>query len=90
MYQGEENRALRPAIHALRSQGVLPGIGEALRSVMPAEYERVVGNPRVVQVHADGPRYVARCNERFDAILDALKQSKVKYIYLLSEQKVVE
>ncbi len=28
--------------------------------------------------------------ERFDAILDALKQSKVKYIYLLSDQKVVE
>jgi len=27
--------------------------------------------------------------ERFDVILDALKQSKVKYIYLLSEQKFV-
>jgi len=25
--------------------------------------------------------------ERFDAVLDALKQSKAKYIYLLSEQK---
>jgi biopolymer transport protein ExbD len=28
--------------------------------------------------------------ERVDAVLDALKQSKVKYIYLLSEQKTVE
>ncbi len=28
--------------------------------------------------------------ERFDAVLDALKQSKVKNIYLLSEQKTVE
>lgn len=27
--------------------------------------------------------------ERFDAVLDALKQSKVKNIYLLSDQKVV-
>jgi biopolymer transport protein ExbD len=27
--------------------------------------------------------------ERFDVILDSLKQSKVKYIYLLSEQKTV-
>jgi biopolymer transport protein ExbD len=27
--------------------------------------------------------------ERFDAVLDALKQSKAKYIYLLSEQKTV-
>jgi sugar diacid utilization regulator len=31
LYQGEENSALRQAIAALRSQGVLPGIGEALR-----------------------------------------------------------
>ena len=28
--------------------------------------------------------------ERFDAVLDALKQSKVKYIYLLSDQKTIE
>jgi len=28
--------------------------------------------------------------ERVDAVLDALKQSKVKFIYLLSEQKVVD
>ena len=28
--------------------------------------------------------------ERVDAVLDALKQSKVKYIYLLSEQKTVK
>jgi biopolymer transport protein ExbD len=28
--------------------------------------------------------------ERFDAVLDALKQSKVKNIYLLSDQKTVE
>ena len=28
--------------------------------------------------------------EKIDSVLDALKQSKVKYIYLLSEQKVVE
>jgi biopolymer transport protein ExbD len=28
--------------------------------------------------------------ERVDAVLDALKQSKVKYIFLLSEQKTVE
>ena len=28
--------------------------------------------------------------EHVDAVLDALKQSKVKYIYLLSEQKTVE
>jgi biopolymer transport protein ExbD len=27
--------------------------------------------------------------EHFDAVLDALKQSKVKYIYLLSDQKTV-
>jgi biopolymer transport protein ExbD len=28
--------------------------------------------------------------ERFDAVLDALKQSKAKYIYLLSEQRTRE
>jgi biopolymer transport protein ExbD len=28
--------------------------------------------------------------ERVDAVLDALKQSKVKFIYLLSDQKTVE
>jgi len=28
--------------------------------------------------------------ERFDAVLDALKQSKAKYIYLLSDQKTVK
>ena len=28
--------------------------------------------------------------ERFDAVLDALKQSKVKYIYLLSDQKTID
>ncbi len=28
--------------------------------------------------------------ERVDAVLDALKQSKVKFIYLLSDQKVVD
>jgi biopolymer transport protein ExbD len=28
--------------------------------------------------------------ERFDAILDALKQSKVRNIYLLSDQKTIE
>ena len=28
--------------------------------------------------------------ERFDAVLDALKQSKAKYIYLLSEQRTQE
>jgi len=46
-----------------------PGVARIARLSLPRAYDRVMRDPRVECVAEDGPRYVRRCRERFDAVL---------------------
>jgi spermidine synthase len=45
------------------------GLGRCLRAVDPAAYAAAVADPRVRVLHADGPRHVRACRERYDVVL---------------------
>jgi biopolymer transport protein ExbD len=88
----------KPAVISIapRSEGYLIRVSTGEEMSLPVSTDEevvtfasteVARNPQkafIVKADAEVPY------ERFDAVLDALKQSKAKYIYLLSEQKTLE
>jgi spermidine synthase len=46
-----------------------PAAGELIRRAAPGAYRALRDDPRVTLVNDDGPRFVRRCRERFDAVL---------------------
>jgi biopolymer transport protein ExbD len=88
----------KPAVISIapRSEGYLIRVSTGEEMSLPVSTDEevvtfasteVAKNPQkafVIKADAEVPY------ERFDAILDALKQSKAKYIYLLSDQRTVE
>jgi biopolymer transport protein ExbD len=88
----------KPAVISIapRSEGYLIRVSTGEEMSLPVSTDEevvtfasteVARNPQkafIIKADAEVPY------ERFDAVLDALKQSKAKYIYLLSEQKTLE
>jgi biopolymer transport protein ExbD len=88
----------KPAVISIapRSDGYLIRVSTGEEMSLPVSTDEevvtfasteVARNPKkafIIKADAEVPY------ERFDAVLDALKQSKAKYIYLLSEQKTLD
>ncbi len=88
----------KPAVISIapRSEGYLIRVSTGEEMSLPVSTDEevvtfasteVARNPQkafIIKADAEVPY------ERFDAVLDALKQSKAKFIYLLSEQRTLE
>ena len=87
----------KPAVISVapRSEGYLIRVSTGEEMSLPVSTDEEVVTFASTEVARDPNKaFVIKADrevpyERFDVILDALKQSKVKYIYLLSEQKTV-
>jgi biopolymer transport protein ExbD len=88
----------KPAVISIapRSEGYLIRVSTGEEMSLPVSTDEEVVTFASTEVARDPNKaFIIKADEevpyeRFDAILDALKQSKVKYIYLLSDQKTVE
>ncbi len=88
----------KPAVISVapRSEGYLIRVSTGEEMSLPVSTDEEVVTFASTEVARDPSKaFIIKADhevpyERFDAILDALKQSKVKYIYLLSEQKTVK
>jgi biopolymer transport protein ExbD len=87
----------KPAVISVapRSEGYLIRVSTGEEMSLPVSTDEEVVTFASTEVARDPNKaFVIKVDrevpyERFDVILDSLKQSKVKYIYLLSEQKTV-
>ena len=88
----------KPAVISIapRSEGYLSRVSTGEEMSLPVSTDEEVVTFASTEV-AKNPQkaFVIKADqevpyERFDAVLDALKQSKAKYIYLLSEQRTQE
>jgi len=88
----------KPAVISIapRSEGFLIRVSTGEEMSLPVSTDEEVVTFASTEVARDPDKaFIVKADEevpyeRFDAVLDALKQSKVKYIYLLSDQKTVE
>ena len=88
----------KPAVISIapRSEGYLIRVSTGEEMSLPVSTDEEVVTFASTEVARDPNKaFIIKADEevpyeRFDAILDALKQSKVKYIYLLSDQKTVD
>ena len=88
----------KPAVISIapRSEGFLIRVSTGEEMSLPVSTDEEVVTFASTEVARDPNKaFIVKADEevpyeRFDAILDALKQSKVKYIYLLSDQKTIE
>jgi len=88
----------KPAVISIapRSEGHLIRVSTGEEMSLPVSTDEEVVTFASTEVARDPSKaFVIKADasvpyERFDAVLDALKQSKVKYIYLLSEQKTIQ
>jgi len=88
----------KPAVISVapRSEGYLIRVSTGEEMSLPVSTDEEVVTFASTEVARDPNKaFIIKADkevpyERFDAILDALKQSNVKYIYLLSEQKTVK
>ena len=88
----------KPAVISIapRSEGFLIRVSTGEEMSLPVSTDEEVVTFASTEVARDPNKaFIVKADEevpyeRFDAVLDALKQSKVKYIYLLSDQKTVE
>jgi len=88
----------KPAVISIapRSEGYLIRVSTGEEMSLPVSTDEEVVTFASTEVARDPNKaFIVKADEevpyeRFDAILDALKQSKVKYIYLLSDQKTIE
>ena len=88
----------KPAVISVapRSEGYLIRVSTGEEMSLPVSTDEEVVTFASTEVARDPNKaFIIKADqevpyERFDVILDALKQSKVKYIYLLSEQKTVK
>ncbi len=88
----------KPAVISVapRSEGYLIRVSTGEEMSLPVSTDEEVVTFASTEVARDPDKaFIIKADkevpyERFDAILDALKQSNVKYIYLLSEQKTVK
>jgi biopolymer transport protein ExbD len=87
----------KPAVISIapRSEGYLIRVSTGQEMSLPVSTDEEVVTFASTEVARDPNKaFVIKADaevpyERFDAVLDALKQSKAKYIYLLSEQRTV-
>jgi biopolymer transport protein ExbD len=85
----------KPAVISIasRREGYLIRVSTGEEMSLPVSTDEEVVTFASTEVARDpDKRFIIKADaevpyERFDAVLDALKQSKAKYIYLLSEQK---
>lgn len=88
----------KPAVISIapRSEGFLIRVSTGEEMSLPVSTDEEVVTFASTEVARDPNKaFIVKADEevpyeRFDAVLDALKQSKVKYIYLLSDQKTIE
>lgn len=88
----------KPAVISIapRSEGFLIRVSTGEEMSLPVSTDEEVVTFASTEVARDPNKaFIVKADEevpyeRFDAVLDALKQSRVKYIYLLSDQKTVE
>ena len=88
----------KPAVISIapRSEGFLIRVSTGEEMSLPVSTDEEVVTFASTEVARDPNKaFIVKADEevpyeRFDAVLDALKQSKVKYIYILSDQKTVE
>jgi biopolymer transport protein ExbD len=88
----------KPAVISIapRSEGYLIRVSTGEEMSLPVSTDEEVVTFASTEVAKDPQKaFVIKADEevpyeRFDAVLDALKQSKAKYIYLLSEQRTIE
>ena len=88
----------KPAVISIapRSEGFLIRVSTGEEMSLPVSTDEEVVTFASTEVARDPNKaFIIKADEevpyeRFDAVLDALKQSKVKYIYLLSDQKTVD
>lgn len=88
----------KPAVISIspRSEGYLIRVSTGEEMSLPVSTDEEVVTFASTEVARDPNKaFIVKADEevpyeRFDAVLDALKQSKVKYIYLLSDQKTIE
>ena len=88
----------KPAVISIapRSEGFLIRVSTGEEMSLPVSTDEEVVTFASTEVARDPNKaFIVKADEevpyeRFDAVLDALKQSKVKYIYLLSDQKTID
>jgi biopolymer transport protein ExbD len=88
----------KPAIISIASssEGYLIRVSSGLEMSIPVSSDPEVVTFAATEVSRDPDRaFIVKADaevpyERFDVVLDALKQAKAKNIYLLSDQKIVQ